>query len=46
VKVKLGKLGGKVLHVAPEFESCRAVAARAGVPVKQVYEEAVRAVKR
>jgi len=46
VKVKLGKLGGKVLHAAPEFESCRQLAERTGVPLKQVYEEALRSLNR
>jgi hypothetical protein len=46
VTVKLGKLGGKVLHAAPEFESCRELAERAGVPVKEIYEEALRSLDR
>lgn len=45
VRVKQGSLGGGVLHHSPEFESCREVAGRAGVPVKTVYEAAIRAVK-
>lgn len=43
VSVKLGRLDGKLLQAAPEFESCKAVAARAGVPLKTVYEAASRA---
>ena len=43
VSVKLGRLGGKVIQAAPEFESCRAVAARAGVTVREVYETTVKA---
>ncbi len=43
VKVKLGKLDGKVVQAAPEFESCRELAAKAGVPVKAVHEAAMRA---
>jgi uncharacterized protein (TIGR00299 family) protein len=46
VTVKLGKLDGKVVQAAPEFESCRKVADKAGVPLKQVYEAAVRSLKR
>jgi pyridinium-3,5-bisthiocarboxylic acid mononucleotide nickel chelatase len=42
VKVKLGKLNGKVVQAAPEFESYRAVAEKAGVPLKEVYEAANR----
>jgi len=45
VRVKLGKLDGQIVQAAPEFESCRALAERAGVPVKQVYEAALRALK-
>jgi hypothetical protein len=38
VTVKIGRLGGKVVQAAPEFESAKKLAARAGVPVKEVYE--------
>jgi hypothetical protein len=38
VKVKIGRLGGKVVQAAPEFESAKKLAAKAGVPVKQIYE--------
>ena len=40
VRVKMGKLDGKVVQVAPEFESCKKLADAAGVPLKQVYEAA------
>jgi uncharacterized protein (TIGR00299 family) protein len=43
VTVKLGKLDGGVLHAAPEFESCKKVADQAKVPLKEVYEAALRA---
>jgi pyridinium-3,5-bisthiocarboxylic acid mononucleotide nickel chelatase len=43
ITVKLGRLDGKIVQVAPEFESCRAVATRANVPVKEVYAAAIRA---
>ena len=45
VRVKLGRLDGQVVQAAPEFESCRQLAERAGVPVKQVYEAALRTLK-
>jgi uncharacterized protein (DUF111 family) len=45
VTVKLGKLDGQVVQVAPEYESCKRAAEQAGVPLKQVYEAANRAVK-
>jgi len=43
VTVKLGTLDGAVVQAAPEFESCRAAAEAAGVPVRLVYEAAVAA---
>jgi uncharacterized protein (TIGR00299 family) protein len=43
IVVKLGRLGGKVIHAVPEYESCREQAAKAKVPLKQVYEAAVAA---
>jgi uncharacterized protein (TIGR00299 family) protein len=45
VTVKLGRLDGRVVQVAPEHESCRALAERVNVPIKQVYEAAMRAVQ-
>ncbi len=38
VTVKLGKLNGKVVQAAPEFESCKKLAAQKKVPLKQIYE--------
>ena len=38
VTVKIGKLGGKVVQAAPEFESVKKLAAQNKVPVKQVFE--------
>jgi len=43
VTVKIGKLNGKIVQAAPEYESCRKVAEQARVPLKQVYEAAVKA---
>ena len=45
VAVKIGRLNGKVVQAAPEFESCRKMAARAKVPLKRIYEAALKAVK-
>jgi uncharacterized protein (DUF111 family) len=41
VTVKLGLKGERVVQVAPEFESCRAVAEKAGVPLRAVYAAAI-----
>jgi uncharacterized protein (TIGR00299 family) protein len=46
VAIKLGKLGGKTIQAAPEFESCRKLAEEKNVPVKQIYEAAIVAVKK
>jgi uncharacterized protein (TIGR00299 family) protein len=38
VTVKIGKLGGKVVQAAPEFESARKLAVQKKVPVKRIFE--------
>lgn len=43
VQVKLGKLDGKIVQASPEHESCKRLAEQANVPLKAVYEAAVRA---
>ena len=44
VQVKLGFDGkGRLLQVAPEFESCKAVGAASGQPVREVYLAAMQA---
>lgn len=43
VQVKLGKLDGKIVQASPEHESCKRLAEQANVPLKSVYEAAVRA---
>ncbi len=46
VEVKLGKLNGRIVQAKPEYESCRKVAAKAGVPLRQVSESAFKALQR
>ncbi|MEI2724066.1 MAG: nickel pincer cofactor biosynthesis protein LarC [Verrucomicrobiota bacterium] len=46
VTVKLGQLNGKVVQAAPEFESCKQLAAAKQVPLKQVYEAAMKAARK
>lgn len=43
VRIKLGSRNGEVLNAAPEFEDCRAAAARHSVPVKLVIQAAMAA---
>ena len=39
VSVKIGKLEGKVVRVAPEYDECKKIAGKKGLPIKRVYEE-------
>ncbi|HUK82470.1 MAG TPA: nickel pincer cofactor biosynthesis protein LarC [Verrucomicrobiae bacterium] len=43
IEVKVGRLAGKIVSRSPEYESCKRAAAKAGVAVKEVYNEAARA---
>jgi pyridinium-3,5-bisthiocarboxylic acid mononucleotide nickel chelatase len=43
IEVKLGRRGGKLVTCAPEYESCKRAAVKAGVAVKEVYHAALRA---
>jgi uncharacterized protein (DUF111 family) len=43
VTLKLGLKGDAVVQVAPEFESCRALAERSGQPLRSIYDAALRA---
>lgn len=43
VTVKVGLKDGRVIQVAPEFESCRAVSEKSGQPLRAIYAAATRA---
>ncbi len=43
ISVKLGIKNGKVIQVAPEYESVRVVAEKKGVSLRVVYEAAQKA---
>jgi hypothetical protein len=43
VALKVCEEAGRVVNVAPEYESCRALARERGVPLKQVYAAALAA---
>ncbi len=45
VAVKIGRLNNQRVQAAPEFESCRALAEQGGVPVREVYAAALKALK-
>jgi hypothetical protein len=40
IAIKIGKLDGASVQVAPEFESCKEASIRSGVPLKEIYEAA------
>jgi pyridinium-3,5-bisthiocarboxylic acid mononucleotide nickel chelatase len=41
IRLKIARLNGQILNVAPEYEDCQKVAAERGVPLKQVLAEAI-----
>ncbi len=41
VRVKLSRVNGRILHVAPEYDDCRRLAAEKNVPLQQVISEAL-----
>ncbi len=43
ITVKLGLLAGRIVQVAPEFESCRAVSEQTGQPLREIYQAALSA---
>jgi len=43
VRMKLGWLGGELLRRSPEFEDCRALSEKSGVPLMEVYQVALAA---
>jgi uncharacterized protein (TIGR00299 family) protein len=43
IRIKVGSSAGEVRNAAPEFEDCRAAAARHTIPLKQVQQAAIAA---
>jgi uncharacterized protein (TIGR00299 family) protein len=42
VRIKVSRVNGRILHVAPEFEDCKKLAAEKDVPLQRVIAEALR----
>jgi len=42
VRIKLSRVNGRILHVAPEFDDCRKLAVEKNVPLQRVLSEAMR----
>lgn len=46
IRVKTGIIDDQIVTVAPEYESCKAVARKKNLPLRRVYEEVLRAAER
>ena len=44
IKVKVGMFKGGIKNIAPEYENCKKIAKQHQIPLKEVYEEAKKAV--
>jgi uncharacterized protein (TIGR00299 family) protein len=42
VRIKVSRVNGRILHVAPEYDDCRKLAVEKNVPLQQVINEALR----
>jgi hypothetical protein len=42
VRIKVSRVNGRILHVAPEFDDCRKLALEKNVPLQRVISEALR----
>ncbi len=42
VRIKLSRVNGRILHVAPEYDDCRKLAVEKNVPLQRVISEALR----
>ena len=45
IRVKIGRLEGKIKTISPEYEDCKRKAKEFNLPLKEVYEEAKRAAR-
>jgi len=43
VRIKISRVNGRILHVAPEFDDCRKLAVEKNIPLQHVISEALRA---
>lgn len=41
IRVKIGKLNGKVVTASPEYEDCRQIALKTHRPLKEIYQAAI-----
>ena len=43
IRAKVGIFKGKIKNISPEYEDCKKIAKQHHVPLKEVYEEAMKA---
>jgi hypothetical protein len=43
VRIKISRVNGRILHVAPEYDDCRRLAVEKNIPLQRVISEALRA---
>jgi len=46
VRVKVSRVGEEIRNISPEYEDCKEIAAKQGVPLRKVYEDAEAAAKK
>ncbi len=46
IEVKIGKIGGQIKNISPEYENCKEIAVKQGIPLKDVYDEAKEAARK
>jgi uncharacterized protein (TIGR00299 family) protein len=39
VRVKIGRIGDEIKNIAPEYEDCKGIARKKGIPLKFIYDE-------
>jgi len=46
IKVKVGRMADQIKTISPEYESCKEIALKQGIPLKEVYDEAREAARK
>lgn len=46
VRVKMGLAGKKVINIAPEYDDCKLLAEKTGIPLKKIYQTALQEASR
>ncbi len=41
VRIKVGMINGKISNVAPEYDDCKTIANEHGLPIKEIYQNAL-----